>query len=108
MCIRDRLCIDIVEHTLIPSSPNNDTDKTELLKTEDLGQSASDNDVPQDALKYLAGYIAFKCRFVDESLGVRGETLCLSGEHSHDWISIISRRRAYSSVRRVVTKTDSV
>ena len=40
MCIRDR-CIDIAEHTLIPSSPNNDTDEAELLKTEDFTQSAS-------------------------------------------------------------------
>ena len=54
--VTSELSIYVVEHNiLIPTGPNNDTDEAKLLKSEDLAQSASDNDVPQNALKYLAG-----------------------------------------------------
>ena len=52
--VTSELSIDIAEHTLIPTTLNNDTDEAELLRPEDLAQSASDNDVPQDVYKRQA------------------------------------------------------
>lgn len=89
--VTNELCIDIVETPAVPPTTNSDPEETELLNEEISNRCSSDSDVPQDALKYLAGYVAFKSRFIDDSLGTRGEHLCVTAEMCDDWISIISK-----------------
>ncbi|KAJ4447489.1 hypothetical protein ANN_09496 [Periplaneta americana] len=77
--ITTELCIDIVEGppTAIES------EETTLLEDEYSTTILENEDVNQDAVKYLAGYIAFKCRTVDSTLGITDETCELPQEYTY-------------------------
>lgn len=74
--VTNELCIGIIDVPTTATISIYETKEKYLLSTEVLTQcSSNDSDVSQDAIKYLAGYVAFKSRLIDKRLGVRDETL---------------------------------
>ncbi|KAJ8881097.1 hypothetical protein PR048_017570, partial [Dryococelus australis] len=91
--VSSELCIKITVCVSRCQEPTNEGKKVvELLHHEvstDLLESTPDTDITLEALKYVAGYMAFNCKNIDSSLGSFQEK-CDSNVPS-DWISIISR-----------------
>lgn len=84
------LCIKVTNESV------DTTGEEDLLLDSELSDSAcSSEDVTDDALKYLAGYIAFKCRNIDSNLGstpTAGKChLDTELSAKQDWITIISK-----------------
>ncbi|KAJ8892167.1 hypothetical protein PR048_004747 [Dryococelus australis] len=87
--VSSELCIKITESVSRHQEPTNV--EKELIHHEvntDLVESTPDT-VSLNALKYVAGYVAFKCKNIDSSLGSIQDK-CDSNVPT-DWISIISR-----------------
>lgn len=89
--VTSELCVDVVEGSTSSEKIDDPEETSELLAMEDLSHDAESEDVNHDAIKYIAGYLANKCRSIDKSLGVRGEKCTFSQEVTQDWIAIISK-----------------
>lgn len=89
--VSNELCRSVVESS---QPTNEDENEVQQLLSNDFGSEFGgeelETDVQLDALKYIAGYVAFKCQNVDETLG---ECRAMSDLQNvrKDWISVISR-----------------
>lgn len=94
--LSSELCIKVTDDSsqVLRSNNSGEGSEEDFLLDIDLSDSTCTNeDVTHDALKYLAGYIAFKCKNIDGCLGIVTEKLQPDTKLStgQDWISIISK-----------------
>uniref|UniRef100_T1J3C7 Uncharacterized protein n=1 Tax=Strigamia maritima TaxID=126957 RepID=T1J3C7_STRMM len=68
-------------------------DEPEKADLEDLRNTTlnSTPDCGREALKYIAGYIAFRCQNEDKSLGTPTGQLKISQQNQFEWIQTLSR-----------------